>query len=93
MLSWIAPLLFIKRLKGDHNQLKPEDQSNINQDILSFLDNLNQVDDRHIALFYEEPELAKTIEYRLISDGLLKGQHCFLSYLKIITIFKQLNMK
>jgi hypothetical protein len=65
-------------LKGVHNQLNPEDQSNINQDILSFLDNLNQVDDKHIALFYEEPELAKTIEYRLISDGLLKGQHCFL---------------
>jgi hypothetical protein len=65
-------------VKRDHDQLNPENQSNINQDILNFLNNLNQVDDKHIALFYEEPELAKTIEYRLLSDGLLKGQHCLL---------------
>jgi MEDS: MEthanogen/methylotroph, DcmR Sensory domain len=31
---------------------------------------------QHIALFYEEPEYARLIEFRFIKNGLLSGQQC-----------------
>lgn len=31
---------------------------------------------QHIALFYEEPEYARLIEFRFIKQGLEMGQHC-----------------
>jgi hypothetical protein len=41
---------------------------------LQFVDSLDT--DKHIVLFYDEPEWAWTIEFRFINNGLLKGENC-----------------
>ena len=39
-----------------------------------FIDSLDAR--KHIALFYEESEYARLIEFRFIKNGLAKGEHC-----------------
>ena len=39
-----------------------------------YIDSLEQK--QHIALFYDDPEYARLIEFRFIKNGLLKGEHC-----------------
>jgi MEDS: MEthanogen/methylotroph, DcmR Sensory domain len=48
-------------------------KANIDQP-LDFLDDLRGR--KHIALFYEEPEYARMVEYHFIKNGLLKEEHC-----------------
>jgi hypothetical protein len=39
-----------------------------------YIDSLE--DKQHIALFYDDPEYARLIEFRFIKNGLLKGEQC-----------------
>jgi hypothetical protein len=39
-----------------------------------YIDSLEQK--QHIALFYDDPEYARLIEFRFIKNGLLKGEQC-----------------
>lgn len=39
-----------------------------------YIDTLQQC--QHVALFYEEDEFAKLIEFRFIKDGLARGEQC-----------------
>jgi DcmR-like sensory protein len=44
--------------------------------LLAFVDNLDTSAHRHIVMFYEEPEYAKTIQIRFLNDGLRRGECC-----------------
>ncbi len=41
---------------------------------IKFVDSLDSK--KHIALFYEEPEYARMIEFRFIKNGLENGEQC-----------------
>lgn len=41
---------------------------------IKFVDSLDAK--KHIALFYDDPEYARLIEFRFIKNGLLKGEQC-----------------
>ena len=41
---------------------------------IRFVDSLDT--QKHIALFYEEPEYARLIEFRFLKNGLAKGEKC-----------------
>ncbi len=41
---------------------------------IKFIDDIKE--NKHIVLFYEEPEWAKIVEFRFIQNGLEKGEHC-----------------
>ncbi len=41
---------------------------------LKFIDSVDKR--KHIALFYEEPEYARLIEFRFIKNGLMQGEQC-----------------
>lgn len=41
---------------------------------IKFINNISE--NKHIVLFYEEPEWAKMIEFEFIKKGLEKGEHC-----------------
>jgi len=46
----------------------------VNSDALEFVDTIDI--GRHAALFYENPDFARNIEYRYILNGLQKGESC-----------------
>lgn len=46
----------------------------IDNEVFDFIDNVHHR--KYIILFYEEPELARQIEYRFLKNGLDKGEHC-----------------
>ncbi len=46
----------------------------LNPEPIKFVDSLDAK--KHIALFYDEPEYARLIEFRFIKNGLLKGEQC-----------------
>ena len=42
---------------------------------LEFVDSLDE-SRKHIALFYDDPEYARFVEFRFLKNGLVKGEHC-----------------
>ena len=56
-------------------ELKIEKQNMDSEPVpLKFIDSLNAR--KHIALFYDDPEYARLIEFRFLKNGLAKGEQC-----------------
>jgi hypothetical protein len=61
---------------GNSKECGVEQLDMANNQLLDFLDNLDTSIHRHIVMFYEEPEYAKTIQIRFLNDGLRKEECC-----------------
>jgi hypothetical protein len=50
-----------------------------NNQPLKFVDTIDKGSNKHIVLFYEDPEYARMIEFQFVKNGLLKEEHCIIT--------------
>jgi hypothetical protein len=61
---------------GKNNNNNNDDNNNYP---LKFVGTIGQDSNRHIVLFYEDPEYARMIEFQFVKNGLLKEEYCIIT--------------